>query len=98
MGERLRAELGSRDGAAEFAYRVNSTLSMMVKQVHQYWGDVLMFAGDALICLFEDRGEDEDVRGNFTGETLTSIEGRTKKRVKDCCLSVLGTLANLDKQ
>ncbi|KAL7469251.1 hypothetical protein ACHAXS_009513 [Conticribra weissflogii] len=59
LGERLRMELGSRDGAAEFAIRVNDTLSMMVKQVYKYWGDVLMFAGDALICLFEERDYDE---------------------------------------
>ncbi|EED93436.1 soluble adenylyl cyclase, partial [Thalassiosira pseudonana CCMP1335] len=71
LGERLRLELGSRDGAAEFANRVNNTLSTMVKQVYKYWGDVLMFAGDALICL----------------------EQKTRKRVRDCCLSVLGKIA-----
>jgi predicted ATPase/class 3 adenylate cyclase len=92
LGERLRSEFGSRDGAAEFANRVNSTLSMMVKQVHRYWGDVLMFAGDALICLFEDRGDEGDVR-NETQGLLTGVEHKTKNRVRDCCLSVLGKLA-----
>ncbi len=94
LGERLRSELGSSDGAAEFANRVNSTLSMMVKQVHKYWGDVLMFAGDALICLFEEKDDEEDVRDESTGELLISLENKTKKRVKDCCLSVLGKLAS----
>eukprot|EP00986_Skeletonema_menzelii_P014529 scaffold9749_cov148-Skeletonema_menzelii.AAC.5 len=94
LGERLRSELGSSDGAAEFANRVNSTLSMMVKQVHRYWGDVLMFAGDALICLFEEKDDEEDVKDESTGELLISLERKTKKRVKDCCLSVLGKLAS----
>eukprot|EP00985_Skeletonema_marinoi_P012749 scaffold6223_cov145-Skeletonema_marinoi.AAC.5 len=94
LGERLRSELGSGDGAAEFANRVNSTLSMMVKQVHRYWGDVLMFAGDALICLFEEKCDEDDVRDESTGELLISVEDKTKKRVKECCLSVLGKLAS----
>ena len=98
LGERLRLELGSSEGAAEFANRVNSTLSMMVKQVQRYWGDVLMFAGDALICLFEEKSDEGDVRDDSTGELLISVEHKTKKRVKDCCLSVLGKLATDDQE
>ncbi|KAL7551428.1 hypothetical protein ACHAWF_014616 [Thalassiosira exigua] len=91
LGERLRAELGPRDGAAEFASRVNDTLSTMVRQVHRHWGDVLMFAGDALICLFEEKDYGEvmlDVEGN-----PLNVDQKTRRRVRDCCLSVLGQIA-----
>ena len=114
-------ELGPRDGAAEFAIRVNDTLSTMVKQVYKYWGDVLMFAGDALICLFEERdygdGEHNVEGGEYDGgehnsdestcgeknnnnnndnnnnDNNMNLEQKTKKRVRDCCLSVLGKIA-----
>ena len=36
----------------------------MVRQVYKYWGDVLMFAGDALICLFEEKDDDEIFEAN----------------------------------
>lgn len=91
LGERLRAELGPRDGAAEFASSVNDTLSTMVRQVHRHWGDVLMFAGDALICLFEEKDYGETILDE-NGEQLNA-EQKTRRRVKDCCLSVLGKIA-----
>lgn len=85
-------ELGSRDGAAEFASRVNATLSTMVKQVYKYWGDVLMFAGDALICLFEEKDDDEVIWDEL-GERTLNNEEKARRRVRDCCLSVLGKIA-----
>ena len=91
LGERLHLELGPRDGAAEFASRVDDTLSTMVRQVCRHWGDVLMFAGDALICLFEERDYGETILDE-KGEPLT-VEQMTLKRVRDCCLSVLGQIA-----
>ena len=93
LGERLRLELGPRDGAAEFASRVNDTLTTMVRQVNNHWGDVLMFAGDALICLFEEKDyTKEDIIDEDTGQSL-SVEQKTRKRVRECCLSVLGKIA-----
>ena len=81
LGERLRSELGPREGAAEFAHRVNAILSSMVKQVYRYKGDVLMFAGDALICIFSD----EPDRGIDRLHTLNNA--------RNCCLNVLGEVA-----
>lgn len=92
LGERLRLELGSQDGAAEFASRVNHTLSTMVRQVHRHWGDVLMFAGDALICLFEEKDYGEIILDENTGAQL-NIDQKTRRRVRNCCLSVLGKIA-----
>lgn len=92
LGERLRLELGPQDGAAEFASRVNDTLSTMVRQVHNHWGDVLMFAGDALICLFEEKDYGEKIIDEETGEPL-NVDQKTRKRVRECCLSVLGKIA-----
>ncbi|KAL3802963.1 hypothetical protein HJC23_011586 [Cyclotella cryptica] len=92
LGERLRMELGPRDGAAEFASRVNHTLSTMVRQVYKYWGDVLMFAGDALICLFEER-DDGEIIWDEMGERTLNNEEKARRRVRECCLSVLGKIA-----
>ena len=92
LGERLRLELGPREGAAAFASRVNDILSTMVRQVHSHWGDVLMFAGDALICLFEAKDNGEILLDKQTGQQL-SVDQKTQKRVRECCLSVLGEIA-----
>ncbi|KAK1747849.1 soluble adenylyl cyclase [Skeletonema marinoi] len=94
LGERLRSELGSGDGAAEFANRVNSTLSMMVKQVHRYWGDVLMFAGDALICLFEEKCDEDDEFSIHGGAAHGMIRcfflGTLSKKPGSCAFVVSG--------
>jgi class 3 adenylate cyclase len=86
LGETLRSQLGPRDGAAEFAHKVNEALSVMVQHVYDHLGDVLKLAGDALICLFEDK----DYEG---GSGRLSVEEQTMKRVRDCSLSVLGNTA-----
>lgn len=99
LGERLRAELGPREGADEFATRVNNTLSTMVRIVYVHWGDVLMFAGDALICLFEEKdygsksGSDCKRDDDENGAVHPTVEQRTKRRVMECCYSVLGKIA-----
>ena len=106
LGERLRAELGPREGADEFATRVNNTLSTMVRIVYMHWGDVLMFAGDALICLFEEKDYGSNPSGSISSRSLDcrgdggedgadrpTVEQRTKRRVMDCCYSVLGKIA-----
>eukprot|EP00957_Ditylum_brightwellii_P018544 1394140-Ditylum_brightwellii.AAC.1 len=64
LGERLKSELGDSEGAAEFAFRVNTILSTMVERVYQFGGDVLMFAGDALICLFDEVEEETENNGD----------------------------------
>ena len=64
----------------------------MVRQVHNHWGDVLMFAGDALICLFEEKDYGEEIIDEETGEPL-NVDQKTRKRVRECCLSVLGKIA-----
>jgi predicted ATPase/class 3 adenylate cyclase len=64
----------------------------MVRQVYKYWGDVLMFAGDALICLFEEK-EDDEIIWDEMGERTLNNEEKAKRRVRDCCLSVMGKIA-----
>ena len=58
LGEKLREQLGAAEGAAALADTINKALTAMVEFVYEFGGDVLKFAGDALICLFE--GEDAD--------------------------------------
>lgn len=58
LGEKLRKKLGAAEGAAALADTINEALTSMVEFVYEFGGDVLKFAGDALICLFE--GDDAD--------------------------------------
>jgi len=90
LGETLRSQLGPRDGAAEYAHKVNEALSIMVQHVYDHMGDVLKLAGDALICLFEDKAYEGTV---VDGSGQLSVEEQTMKRVRDCSLSVLGNTA-----
>ena len=59
LGERLKVELGVSEGAAKLAEIVDRMLGGMVNLVTARRGDVVRFAGDALICIFE--GQDRDV-------------------------------------
>lgn len=99
LGERLKKEQGDAEGAAEFADRVNSILSTMVEHVYTCGGDVLFFAGDALICLFEERFDrnDKKATGVQLDEASDAREVATVDRIHDCCLRVLRSPVVEDK-
>lgn len=46
---------GGRDGIDELQQATNGYLGELVKTVYSYGGDVLKFAGDALVCVFQSR-------------------------------------------
>lgn len=101
LGERLKKKLGDSEGAAEFAHRVDTILSTMVEHVYDCGGDVLMFAGDALICLFDERPLDPPITESdgqlrrTAADTNAARREETIARVRSCCNKVF-TSSNLE--
>ena len=61
---------------------------MFVHATHLRAGDVIKFAGDALICLFTDRGPDGP--GGAAGDATTCVPGIA--RARDCSVELLRAL------
>ena len=80
LGEKLSAALGPLEGNAELATQVNSVLTEMVTAVQRRGGDVIKFAGDALICLFDDKVG----AGSANGK-----RGRGAESARDCSIELL---------
>ena len=51
---------GGRDGIDQLQQATNTYLGELVKTVYAYGGDVLKFAGDALVCVFSDKRNSEN--------------------------------------
>ena len=104
LGERLKKKLGDSEGAAEFAHRVDIILSTMVEHVYDCGGDVLMFAGDALICLFDEKPLDQPVTDvesdgqpkRTSADSNAARRAETISRVRSCCIKVFAS-SSLDK-
>mmetsp|Transcript_22021 Transcript_22021/g.45872 ORF Transcript_22021/g.45872 Transcript_22021/m.45872 type:complete len:1993 (-) Transcript_22021:215-6193(-) len=61
LGEKLRRKYGEGEGAARLASDINDVLSEFILCVYAYGGDIVKFAGDAIICVFQGRHEDMHV-------------------------------------
>ena len=60
LGEKLRNRYGEGEGAAKLAKDIDTVLSEFIMCVYAYGGDIVKFAGDAIICVFLG-GEDDRV-------------------------------------
>ena len=58
LGEQLRKQYGEGEGSARLAADIDDVLSEFILCVYAYGGDIIKFAGDAIICVF--LGEDND--------------------------------------
>jgi len=56
LTERLTHELGPRRGAEELSQRINTVYDALIVAVERYGGSVINFAGDAILCWFDERG------------------------------------------
>ncbi|MBA3534159.1 MAG: tetratricopeptide repeat protein [Ardenticatenales bacterium] len=56
LTEAMTRELGPRRGAEEVARQMNQIYEALLAPVHGYGGSVIGFAGDALICYFDQDG------------------------------------------
>jgi adenylate cyclase len=54
LTELLRTRFGSRRGAEMLTNQLNAVYSALIMEVERYGGSVISFAGDGLICWFDD--------------------------------------------
>jgi len=58
LGEKLRKQYGEGEGSARLAEDINDVLSEFIMCVYCYGGDIVKFAGDAIICVFLGKQKD----------------------------------------
>ena len=58
LTESLRERLGARQGAEELTRQLGAVYSALIGEVEKYGGSVVGFAGDAMMCWFDDAGEE----------------------------------------
>jgi hypothetical protein len=88
LGEALRAEYGDGEGSAKLAQDVDHLLSEFILVVYAFGGDIIKFAGDALICLFVGDGEEADDPKVY--------EEQCRERALSCGLSLLDLVGRQD--
>src|SRR5688572_11947383 len=60
LTESLRERLGARQGAEELTRQLDAVYSALITEVEKYGGSVIGFAGDAMMCWFDDKGEESN--------------------------------------
>src|SRR6185503_18217642 len=55
LTESLRVKLGARQGAEELNTQLSAVYSALIREVEKYGGSVIGFAGDAMMCWFNNR-------------------------------------------
>lgn len=62
LTENLQKTLGPRQGAEELTRYLNAVFSALIADVERFEGSVLSFAGDSIICWFDQSGGDATAR------------------------------------
>ena len=53
LTNRLALELGPTQGAEELTKQLNLIYDQLIIEIHRYQGSVISFAGDAVVCWFD---------------------------------------------
>jgi len=93
LGEKLRVEYGDAEGSAKLAQDVDHVLSEFILMVYAYGGDIIKFAGDALICLFQ--GDDVNAVDEKEWSDF-EMEMQSRERALGCGLSLLELVGDSD--
>jgi adenylate cyclase len=59
LTEALRITLGPRRGAEELTRRMEAVYSTLIAEIERYGGSVISFAGDSMLCWFDEKGAGE---------------------------------------
>ncbi len=73
LTETLRASLGPRRGAEELTTQVNTVYTALITEIERYGGSVIGFAGDGLICWFDDADGPAALRAVSCGLALQEV-------------------------
>ena len=57
LTETLRESLGARRGAEELTRHLDAVYSTLIAEVENYGGSVIEFAGDAIMCWFDEKND-----------------------------------------
>ena len=57
LTERLRDTLGSRRGIEALTSQINAVYTALIAEIERYGGSVISFAGDAVMCWFDEKEE-----------------------------------------
>ena len=57
LTEQLRHTLGSRRGIEALTSQINAVYTALIAEIERYGGSVISFAGDAMMCWFDDKEE-----------------------------------------
>ena len=57
LTESLRESLGARRGAEELTRHLDAVYSTLIAEVENYGGSVIEFAGDAIMCWFDEKND-----------------------------------------
>jgi len=69
LTESLRESMGTRLGAEELTRQLGEVYSALIAEIEKYGGSVMSFAGDSLLCWFND------VHGNSSMRAVTCAFG-----------------------
>lgn len=64
LTEALHKELGPRRGVEELTRRMESVYSALIDEIERHGGSVISFAGDSMLCWFDDAGIREPRKGD----------------------------------
>jgi class 3 adenylate cyclase len=64
LTEALRNTLGPRRGAEELTRRMEAIYSTLIGEIERHGGSVISFAGDSMLCWFDEAGVGEQEMGN----------------------------------
>src|SRR5204863_9806256 len=56
LTEGLDRALGHRRGTEELTHQLNQVYTVLIAEVERYGGSVIDFAGDSIMCWFDERG------------------------------------------
>jgi adenylate cyclase len=62
LTEQLRHTLGSRRGIEALISQINGVYTALIAEIERYDGSVISFAGDAMMCWFDDKDEGRGTR------------------------------------
>jgi adenylate cyclase len=66
LTEGLRNALGPQRGAEELTRRMESVYSTLIGEIERHGGSVISFAGDSMLCWFDEEGIREQAIGDET--------------------------------
>jgi len=70
LTESLRKSLGARQGAEELTKQLGKVYSALIAEIEKYGGSVIGFAGDSMLCWFNEMHGNSSMRAAFSALSM----------------------------